>query len=342
MLRGQIHEGDRKVKWTVFLSALLLAAGCSKDPVSGTQTSTQSASLAQSTGNFSTGTWGHDPGYASLLKAVREYQEVFDLPKPTGRERIYESTLARAPQGTRGFRFIDSDQSYSILMRNAMDYPKVSSFTSRSGGPMRLGQRSNSRIKTKQDLKLLGDEFARRLTESSFGEGGRTWVVQSINWRDLDDYELPAGRTHEEGLGIILGLNEFEGVRVQEFGSPVFNLTVDGHTGKVLATRLDDRLFLVGEAKLSESECRESARKHLAEYAREYDGAKVSQEPGVLSWGPAFRQKRVADDFRSQSLRGYKFKTTNPELIIFVEEESGSITYDSLRILYKIQFDLQR
>ncbi|MCE2938725.1 MAG: hypothetical protein LW819_05440 [Fimbriimonadaceae bacterium] len=330
------------MKWTVFLSALLIAAGCSKESVSGTQTSTQSASLAQAAPNFSTGTWGHDPGYAPLLQAVREYQEIFDLPESTGTGRIYESTLALAPQGTRGFRFEASDQSYSILMRNAMDYPKVTSFTSRSGGPMRLGQRSNSRIKTMQDLERLGDEFARRLTESSFGEGGRTWVVQSINWRNLDDYELPRGRTHEDGLGIILGLNEFEGVRVQEFGSPVFNLTVDGHTGKVLATRLDDRLFLVGEAKLSESECRESAKKHLAEYAREYDGAEVSQKPGVLSWGPAFRRKMVADDFRSQSVRGYKFKTTNPELVIFVDEESGSVTYDSLRIFYKIQFDLQR
>lgn len=207
---------------------------------------------------------------------------------------------------------------------------------------MRLGQRSNSRIKTKQDLERLGDKFAQRLTKSSFGQGGRTWVVQGINWRDLDDYELPRGRTHEDGLGIILGMNEFEGVRVQKFGSPVFNLTVDGHTGKVVATRLDDRLFLDGETKLSESECRESARKYLAEYAREYDGAEVSQEPGVLSWGPAFRQKVIADDFRSQSLRGYKFKTTNPELVIFVDEESGSVTYDSLRIFYKIQFDLQR
>lgn len=330
------------MKWTILASVLLIAAGCSKGSVSGTQTSAPSASLTQATPNFSTGIWGHDPGYAPLLKAVREYQEVFDLPKPTGRERIYESTLARAPQGTRGFRFIDSDQSYSILMRYAMDYPVVTSFTSRSGGPLRLGQRSNSRIKTKQDLKQLGDKFAQRLTESSFGEGGRTWVVQSINWRDLDDYELPAGRTNEEGLGIILGLNEFEGIRVQEFGSPVFHVTVDGHSGKVVATRFDDRHFLKGETKLSESECRESAKKHLAEYANEYDGAEVSQEPGVLCWGPAFRQRMVANDFRSQSLRGYKFKTTNPELVIFVDEESGSITYDSLRILYKIQFGRQR
>jgi len=330
------------VKWTVLLSVLLIAAGCSKDSATGSQTSTQSASLAQAAPNFSGGTWGYDPGYAPLLQAVREYQEVFDLPKLTGSGRIYESALALAPQGTRGFRFKDSDQSYSILLRNAMDYPEVVAFSSTGGGPMRLGQRSNSRIKTKQDLEQLGDKFAQRLTESSLGEGGRTWVVQRINWRDLDDYELPRGRTHEDGLGIILGLNEFEGVRVQKFGSPVFNLTVDGHTGKVVATRLDDRLFLVGETKIPESECRQSAKNHLAEYANEYDGAEVSQEPGVLSWGPAFRQKVVADDFRSQSLRGYKFKTTNPELVIFVDEESGSVTYDSLRIIYKIQFDLQR
>lgn len=128
------------MKWTVFLSSLLLAAGCSKDPVSGTQTLTQSASLAQATPNFSAGAWGHDPGYAPQLNAVREYQEIFDLPKSTGRDRIDESELARAPQGARGFLFESSDQSYSILMRNAMDYPVVNSFTSRSGGPMRLGQ----------------------------------------------------------------------------------------------------------------------------------------------------------------------------------------------------------
>lgn len=269
---------------------------------------------------------------------VDEVSRTFDLPMLADNFTVIESPLnaalrpRRVARGERRHVWADQALIIDVLTEGNSTRFEFARLSRRPKAPE--GRQANSRIKSEVDAQTIGEHYARRVTSSQiFGGGSREWQVAHVYWDDSARPKLP--NEVANGISMYLWVPTFEGLPVATGAGPRILLQLDGESGRPMSVLFSEAHFDGNEPTLTEAECRQRAQSYFDANVEFLPDGRISILEGELAWvaEEGFLSKSEGGAIRA--VKGYHFRTSDPNIDVTIDGTSGRVTKDSALIYLK-------